>query len=145
MASKYEAFFSGDSYAVVGHAKAQNFPKLTYDKLKSLQKTVYPVDPSLTEMEGDTVFPDLASLPGPVDRIVLEVPKQETLDWVSKAAELGVKDVWIHMGRETPEALELAKEKGLNLRYGTCAVMYVTPGFSYHSIHKWIMRLAKKY
>ena len=28
---------------------------------------------------------------------------------------------------------------------GTCAVMYVTPGFTYHSVHKWIMKLVNKY
>ena len=49
------------------------------------------------------------------------------------------------MGTESPEALALAEEKGLNARSGTCAVMYVTPGFTFHSIHKWIMKLIGKY
>jgi hypothetical protein len=33
----------------------------------------------------------------------------------------------------------------LNARSGTCAVMYVTPAFTYHSIHKWIMKAVRKY
>ncbi len=28
---------------------------------------------------------------------------------------------------------------------GTCAVMYLTPDLTYHSIHKWIMKLTGKY
>ena len=134
-----------EALAVVGDAAKKNFPYLTYQGLKKLGKTVYPVDPSLNEVDGDTVYRDLAQLPEKIDAVVLEVPKEDTKDWVSKAADMGVKDVWIHMQRDTPEALALAEEKGLNTRSGTCAVMYVTPGFTYHSIHKWIMKLSGKY
>ncbi len=49
------------------------------------------------------------------------------------------------MQRETPEALALAKEKGINVRSGNCAVMYVTSGFSLHSLHRWIAKLTDKY
>ena len=46
-------------------------------------------------------------------------------------------------GRETPEALELAKENDINVRSGTCAVMYLKGG--YHTIHKWINQALGKY
>ena len=49
------------------------------------------------------------------------------------------------MGRDTPEALALASERGLNVLKGTCAVMYVKQGFSYHSLHKWINQLTGRY
>jgi len=49
------------------------------------------------------------------------------------------------MGTETPEALDLAGEKGINVRSGTCAVMYLKQGFSYHSLHKWIAKLIGKF
>ena len=62
-----------------------------------------------------------------------------------KDCDAGIKDVWIHMGRETPEALDLARDKGINARTGSCAVMYVKPELSYHSIHKWIVKLVGKY
>ncbi len=96
-------------------------------------------------MQGDTVYSNLASLPEEVDRLILEVPKKETKDYIEQAAAIGLKNVWIHMNCETAEALELAKEKGINVRYGTCAVMYVTPGFTYHSIHKIIMKMVGKF
>jgi len=145
MASNYEMFWENDSFAVVGHTAKKNFPHLTYRGLKSAGKTVFPVDPSVKEIEGDRAFPDLQSLPAKVEALVLEVPKDETRDWIARAAAAGIKDVWIHMHRETPEALALAKENGMNVRSGTCAVMYLTPQLTYHSIHKWIMKLAGKY
>jgi predicted CoA-binding protein len=141
----YESFWENDSFAVVGHAANRNFPHLTYRGLKSLGKVVFPVDPSAEEIEGDKAYALLADLPQEVDAVILEVPCEETRDWVMQAAELGIKDVWIHMLRDTPEALELAAEKGLNVRSGTCAVMYLDPGPSYHAVHKWIMKLAGKY
>jgi predicted CoA-binding protein len=145
MASDFETFWQKSSYAVVGHEAKKNFPVLTYRGLKQLGKSVYAVDPSAEEIEGDRAYSDLAGLPEKVEAVVLEVPKEETRDWVARVAEAGVEDLWIHMGRETPEALELAKEKGINVRSGTCAVMYVSAGFTLHSIHKWIMKLAGKY
>ena len=64
---------------------------------------------------------------------------------VALDADAGVKEVWIHMGRDTPEALDLARENGMNARTGTCAVMYVKPELSYHSIHRWIAKRTGKY
>ena len=145
MASDYEMFWEKRSFAVVGHLAKKNFPRLTYRGLKKRGKAVFPVDPSAHEIEGDKAYASLEVLPQKVDAVVLEVPKDETRDWIAKAAEVGIKDVWIHMQRDTPEALALAKEKGMNARSGTCAVMYLTPGLTYHSIHKWIMKLVGKY
>jgi predicted CoA-binding protein len=145
MPSNYESFWQHGRYAVVGHKAKRNFPELTYKGLKKLGKTVFAVDPSLDEVQGDTVFKDLDALPEKVDGVVLETPPEETREWVAKAADLGIKDVWIHMQRDTPEALALAQEKGINVRHGTCAVMYVTPGFTYHALHRGIMKLVGKY
>ena len=46
---------------------------------------------------------------------------EDTREWVARAASAGIRDVWIHMGRETPEALKVAKENGVRVRSGTCA------------------------
>ena len=145
MPSDYENFWISSSYAVVGHSAKEEFPKLTYKELKKSGRKVFAVDPSIDTFEGDTVYPDLASLPEKVEAVVIEVPAEESRDWVARAAEAGIKNVWIHMGCDTPEALELAKEKGMNVCHGTCAVMYVIPGPSLHSIHKWINKLLGKY
>ena len=145
MTSNYETFFDNNYFAVVGDKAKQNFPVLTYRGLKKLGKAVFPVDPSENEIEGDHAYASLEDLPAKVDAVVLEVPKEDTRDWVAKAADAGIKDVWIHLGRETPEALALAQDKGINARSGTCAVMYVKPELSYHSIHRWIMKLIGKY
>jgi hypothetical protein len=145
MPSSYEEFWTNSSFALVGHSARKGFPTLSYAELKKQGKRVFAVDPSVAEIEGDRTYPDLASLPQKVDAVVLELPREETEEWVRKAADAGIHNVWIHMTRETPEAVSLAREKGLTVLTGTCAVMYVKPGFSYHSIHKWIDKLTGKY
>lgn len=145
MPSQHETFWLNEKFALVGRSEAKPFPTLTYAALKGARgKTVYPVDPDAEEIEGDPAFKDLASLPQPVDAVVIEVPKEETAAWVEKAAEAGITEVWIHMGRETPEALAVAEEKGLNIRTGTCAVQYLDTSFP-HNIHKFLRKLTGKW
>lgn len=145
MPSDHEKFWSNSSFAFVGHSTKANFPTISFGALRKQGRKVFAVDPSVPEIDGAPTYPDLASLPEPVDAVVLELPKAETKEWVGRAADAGIHEVWIHMGRETPEALALAKEKGLRVLTGNCAVMYVKPGLSYHSLHRWIAKLTGKY
>lgn len=62
-----------------------------------------------------------------------------------RAADAGIAAVWIHQQTDTPEALQLADDRGLQVCHGTCAVMYVTPGLSPHMFHRWVMKLGKKF
>lgn len=141
MASFFEEFWTFDRYAFVGISADKPFPKMSYGAMKAKEgKTVFAVDPSVDEIDGDKAYDDLASLPEPVEAVVLEVPQEKTAEWIGKVAEAGAKHVWIHMKRDTPEALELAKEKGLQVRHGTCAVQYVRGGFP-HSMHKLFRKM----
>jgi uncharacterized protein len=161
MPSTRQDFWAHDSYVVIGDTRTgRAFPKLTFGGLTNLGKTVYAVDPASAvsgsgaaghsaakpaDLGGATVYPDLDSLPGPVEAAVLEVPKDQTANWVSSVADAGIANLWIHQQTDTPEALAIAKERGLRTEHGTCAVMYVRPGFSPHAIHRLIMKLTKKY
>jgi predicted CoA-binding protein len=145
MASPHEVFWTQSRFAFVGHSATKGFPRLSYRNAKKCGKTVFAVDPSVEQIDGDRTYPDLRSLPEPVDAIVVEVPREETVAWVRQAADAGIKNVWVHMNRDSPEATALAQEKGLNLLTGTCAVMYLSGGLSAHGIHKWINKLLGKF
>jgi predicted CoA-binding protein len=145
MPTAHERFWENESFAFVGDTAKKGFPTLSYSELRKQGRTAYAVDPSASEIGGSRAYPDLASLPEKVDAVVLEVPPEQTRDWVARAADAGIQHVWIHMGRDTPEALALAEERGLDVLTGTCAVMYVTPGFSFHSLHKWVNQLTGRY
>jgi predicted CoA-binding protein len=143
--SERERFWSHNVYAVVGNSATRKFPLLTYRGLKRLGKTVYAIDPGAAKVDGDTTYPDFTVLPGTPEAAVLELPKAETAACVEQACAAGVKEIWIHQMTETPEALAAARAQGAHALTGTCAVMYVTPGFTMHAPHRWIMKLARKY
>lgn len=145
MSSNYESFFDGESYAVVGNSSRRNYPELTFNALVSAGKKVFPIDPELKEVNGALTFRSIDETPEPVEGIVLEVPREETVQWIDKAIEAGIKNVWIHQGCDSPEAAAKAKEAGINLRRGTCAVMYLTQGFSIHGFHRGIMKILGKF
>ncbi len=145
MVSAHEEFWTHSSFAFVGHFATKGFPRISYGEAKKLGKRVFAVDPSVDEIDGDKTYADLHALPEKVDGVVVEVPREETLAVVRQAADAGITNVWIHMNRDTPEAIALAKEKRLNLLTGTCAVMYLSRGLSAHTIHKWLNRLLGKY
>jgi uncharacterized protein len=145
MASKHEQFWSHARFAVVGHTSTKPFPKLTYRELKSQGKTVYPVDPSAAEVDGDVTYPNLVCLPGQVDAVVLEVPKGETADWVQEALEAGIENIWIHQFSETPRALALAHEGKANVLTHNCAMKYLSRGPSIHSVHRRVSKALGRY
>ncbi|NLE22120.1 MAG: CoA-binding protein [Actinobacteria bacterium] len=145
MPSDCERFWEADSYAVVGHRASKPFPTITYGALKDSGKTVFAVDPDGGTLEGDDAYTEFSALPSPVEAAVLELPKEETAAWVAKAADAGVKQVWIHQMTDTPEALEEAERRGLTVITDHCAVMYTKQGFSMHAPHRWIWKLIGKY
>ena len=146
MPSDKEQFFLLNSFAVVGHSELKPFPRRSYGNLRKMGKKVYPVDLSGADrVEGDEAFASLADLPEAVEGIMVEVPRDKTMEVVKAVVDLGVKDLWLHMKTDTPEVLKLCEDEGIRVRYGTCGVMYTQQGASFHSIHKWIMKLTKKY
>jgi predicted CoA-binding protein len=145
MGSRFERFWEETSFAVVGNSAVKPFPILTYRALKERPgTTVYAVDPGRDEVDGDRAFNDLSDLPGPVSAVVLEPPREETAAWIDRVASAGIARVWIHMGRDTPEALALADEKGLEVCSGTCAVQYLTGGFP-HNLHRALRKLVGRW
>ena len=145
MSSAHERFWDNESIAFVGHSRRKGFPTLSYGELRKQGRHVYAVDPSVEKIGGDPAYPDLEALPEKVAGVVLEVPPDETVEWVRRAADAGVREVWIHQGRETPEAIEEGRQRGLRMLTGSCAVMYVKPGFSYHTLHKWVNQIRGRY
>jgi predicted CoA-binding protein len=145
MPSAHEDFWKSPSFAFVGHSAVQRFPELSYKKSKKLGKKVFAIDPGADRIQGDRAYHGFDELPEKVESVVLEVPRAETAEWVEKAADAGVRNVWVHMLRDTPEALSIAQERGLNVLTGSCAVMYLDRGPSYHSVHKLIAKLTHRY
>ena len=76
--------------------------------------TVYPVNPKGGEIEGLTVYPSLAEVPGGrLDRISLYLPPAVTMGLLEQIAERGCDELYFNPGSSSPELLEKAEALGL--------------------------------
>jgi predicted CoA-binding protein len=71
--------------------------------------------------------------------VVTVVPPAEALRVVEEAARLGLTKVWLQQGSASPEAVALAKERGLELVADACVLMHLKPT-GFHAVHGWLAR-----
>ncbi|HOJ68265.1 MAG TPA: CoA-binding protein [Candidatus Hydrogenedentes bacterium] len=75
--------------------------------------TVYPIHPTAREIEGVPAYPDLKSLPGPVDRVSMYVPPAVGITLIEDIAALKPREFFLNPGAESVELLEKARALGL--------------------------------
>jgi predicted CoA-binding protein len=111
-----EDYLTSGPYAVVGasndRAKYGNKVLRAY---KSKGWKVYPVNPREKEVEGLQAYPDLASLPEKPRGVSIITPPLVTERVVAEAADAGALFVWMQPGAESPEAIRIARERGLEV------------------------------
>src|SRR5512134_3854431 len=59
---------------------------------------VFAVNPNADRVEGATSYPDLTSIPGGVDAVVIATAPSRAEDTVRECDDLGIKHVWMHRG-----------------------------------------------
>lgn len=80
---------------------------------------VLPVNPSAAAanqtIEGLRVYPDIASVPGPIDKATIYVHPEQGFDVLDAiAAREDIAEVWLNPGAESPELLAHARSLGLD-------------------------------
>jgi len=140
-------FLSGRRFAVAGVSRhpGQAAANGVYRKLKASGYEVVPVNPNAAEVEGVKCYPDLLSIPGPVDGLMFVAPPTVATQLVRQCAERGVKQVWLHrsfgQGSVSPEAVEECRAKGINCIVGGCPLMYCQPVDVGHKCMRWLLAL----
>ncbi|MFC1481949.1 CoA-binding protein [Candidatus Neomarinimicrobiota bacterium] len=82
--------------------------------------TIVPVNPGHAEILGQKCYPDLKSIPHPVD-IVDVFRRAEFTPAVTKAAVgIGAKAVWLQLGIANDEARQIAEDAGLKFVMNRC-------------------------
>ncbi len=121
-----EAFLAGEPHAVVGASRDRS--KIGNRVLQAyLQagRTVYPINPASTEIEGLSAYADLASLPHPLHGLSVVTPPKVSEVIVEQAGALGVKHIWFQPGAESEQAISRAKELGMNVISGGPCILVV--------------------
>jgi len=109
------------SIAVVGFSPKKNRPSHIVGKyLMDAGFTVYPVNPGVSEILGLVSYPDLASVPGPVDVVDIFRRSEDVLPVVEAAIAIGAKVVWMQQGIVNEEAASRAEKAGLHVVMDRC-------------------------
>ena len=81
---------------------------------------IIPVNPYLEEALGEKAYPDLVSIPEPVDMVVIFRRSEDVPPVVDDAIEIGAKVVWMQLGIINEEAAAKARAAGLQVVMNSC-------------------------
>jgi predicted CoA-binding protein len=124
------AFLANKRVAVTGVSRT---PKAhgsnnVYRRLRERGYQVFAVNPNTGQVGGDRCYPDLASIPGGVDAVVIGTRPETAGDTMRECAELGIKQVWMHRGPGAGSVSDAAtgygRTQGITVIDGGCPLMF---------------------
>ena len=139
LASKRVAV-TGVSRTPQGHGS-----NVVYQRLRQRGYTVFAVNPQAGQVEGDTCYPDLASIPGGVDWVVIGTRPQTAEATIRECADLGITRVWMHRGPGTGSvshsAAEYGRQHGITVIEGGCPCMFGPTADPGHTAMRFVYTL----
>lgn len=95
----------------------------SYFAAKYMQEHGYriiPVNPKYAEILGEKCYPDLASIPEPVDMVDVFRKSADALPIAEQAIGIGAKSLWLQIGVINEEAKQKAEAAGLTVVMDRC-------------------------
>jgi predicted CoA-binding protein len=121
--SQHRIAVTGVSSHPEGHGS-----NVVYQRLRGRGYDVVAVNPNLDDIDGRPVYPDLASIPGGVDAVVIGTRPERALQTVRECVDLGIKQVWMHRGpgrgSVSEEATRYGRDHGVTVIDGGCPCMF---------------------
>lgn len=141
------AFLAQRRIAVVGASDDRaSFGGTVYRALRDHGYDVVAVNPNARAVAGDPCYPDLGSVPAPVEGAIVMVNRANAPDVVQDCVEQRVPRVWLFKGLGGPgalsdEAVKLCEDYGIDVVAGACPLMFLEPVGLPHRVHRSIRRL----
>jgi uncharacterized protein len=125
-------FLSGGRMAVAGVSRSgASASNAVFRKLRASGYEVFAVNPNASEVEGVACYPDLGSVPGDLDGVVVVTHPAVSATVVRQAVERGVRRIWLHrsfgQGSVSTEAVQEGATSGVTCIVGGCPLMYCAP------------------
>lgn len=125
-------FLSASAFGVVGaSSNRQKFGNRVLRCYLQDGRRSIPVNPNEAEIEGVACVKGVEELPAEVKSISMITPPSVTEQIVPRAIAHGIENIWMQPGAESPAAVALCREKGINvIADGSCLLVVV--GFHDH-------------
>ena len=113
-----------------------------YRRLRERGYEVFAVNPNTDKVEGDRSYPDLASIPGGVQAVVIGTRPEIAGDTMRECADLGIKHVWMHRGpgagSVSDAATSYGRARGITVIDGGCPLMFGPTADAGHKIMRLV-------
>jgi predicted CoA-binding protein len=100
--------------AVIG--ASSNRDKFGNKALRAFAKngyTVFPINPTESEVEGHKAYASVLDVPGPIDMATIYVPAAVGVAVMDDLVKKGIPEVWLNPGADRREVVEKARAVGL--------------------------------
>ena len=149
LAEAVSDFLARKRIAVAGVSRRKGQPaNLILKKLRDSGHEAFAVNPAAAEIDGERCYPNLESIPGGVEAVMIATHPDVTMRVVEECADLGIKRVWMHRsfgrGSVSDEAVRLGRKAGLTVIDGACPMMFCKPVDPAHLCMRGILRLFGK-
>jgi predicted CoA-binding protein len=104
--------------------------------------TLYPIHPEIKVKYDYNCYPDVSSLPGEVEGIIITVRPDSALQIIRDSFKKGIRNIWLQQGSESDEAIKFCNDNRIDLVSKECILMFASPK-GFHSFHKWIWKTFK--
>ena len=142
-----DEFLAAKRIAVTGVSRSAggHGANVVYQRLKDRGYDVVAINPNAEQVQGDRCYPDLASVPGGVEAVVIGTRPELAEATVRECAELGVKRVWMHRGpgagSVSAAAAAYGRGQGLTVIDGGCPCMFGATADPGHKVMRWALGL----
>jgi uncharacterized protein len=139
-----DQFINEKNIALIGVSRnPQKFGNALLKELSKKGYIVFPVHPELKEAEGIKCLSSLDELPENVNNLLIVVQPNVTEEIVSKINPKKIHRVWmsrgIGKGSASEKAIMECKNKGIEVVYGFCPLMFFPPS-GIHGFHLWMRK-----
>lgn len=112
------------SIAVVGISEREGRPaNYVPDYMRSAGYSIIPVNPTLEQWRGLKAYPDLKSVPDPVEIVNVFRKAQDVPPVVDDAIAAGAKVIWMQSGIVNEEAAARARAAGIQVIMDHCIMV----------------------
>ncbi len=120
-----EVFLKASTFAVAGASQDRSkYGNKVFRALVASGRTVYPLNPKATEVEGHPAFASISELPVVPESLSIVTPPHVTRKVIQQAIAAGVKNIWMQPGAEDSEGSQAARDAGLNvINDGSCILV----------------------
>jgi hypothetical protein len=123
-------FLSNRRIAVTGVSRNPkgHGSNVVYQRLRARGYDVVAINPNAEKVENDLCYPDLKSVPGGVEAVVIGTKPEHAMDTVRECTDLGIRQVWMHQGpgpgSVSVMAAEYGRDHGITVIDGGCPCMF---------------------